>query len=187
MMIQKYTLPTLMVLFSLIFQQNLTIAVEKNKVVNTSEKIAQQKTISQPHPVFNSILPKLKQTTKIKILLPTYIPESDGPNPLYAILETVSKNKYEILLGFSPDCSGGTACRLSMITAEAVTPKTPKLTGKSVGLGKGITGYFVESRCGANCSDGTLSWREKGVQYSVGIKAGNLNTLIKIAKSVVTL
>ncbi|MBD2138120.1 hypothetical protein H6F32_11085 [Anabaena sp. FACHB-1237] len=185
-MMQKYTLWTLMVLFSLIFQQNLTIAAEKNQVVNNSQKIAQQKANSQPHPVFKSILPKLKQTTKIKIFLPTYIPESDRPNPIYAILETVSKDKYEILLGFSPDCSGGSACRLGMITAEAVTAKTPKLTGKSILLRKGITSYFIESRCGANCSDGTLSWREKGVQYSVGIKAGDRNTLIKIAKSVVT-
>lgn len=185
-MMQKYTLPTLMVLFSLIFQQNLTVGAEKNTVVNTSEKIAQQKAISQPHKVFKSILPKLKQTTKIKILLPTYIPESDGPNPLYAIVESVSKDKYDILLGFSPNCNGGTACRLGIITAESVTSKTPKLTGKSVVLGKGVTGYFVESRCGANCSDGTLTWREKGVQYSVGIKAGDRNTLIKIAKSVVT-
>ncbi|WP_413171869.1 hypothetical protein [Anabaena azotica] len=140
---------------------------------------------SQPHPVFKSILPKLKKNSQIKILLPTYVPESDGENPLYAILETSTKNKYDILLGFSPDCSGGTACRLGIISAEAINSKTSKLTGKAVSLAKGITGYFVDAKCGANCSDATLTWRQKGVQYTIGLKAGKQTDLVKMAKSVI--
>ncbi|MDP5018787.1 MAG: hypothetical protein NWQ43_16050 [Dolichospermum sp.] len=141
---------------------------------------------SQPHPVFKPILSKLKQKTQIKILLPQYIGELDGENPLYAIIETATKNKYEILLGFSPDCSGGTACRLGIITGETITPKMPRLTGKPVLLAQGITGYFVDFRCGANCSDATLTWKYQGVQYTIGLKAGDRNSLIKMAKSVIT-
>ncbi len=139
----------------------------------------------QPNPVFKPILSKLKQNTQIKILLPKYIPESDGQNPLYAIIETAKAKKYEILLGFSPDCSGGTACRLGVVTGEAVTSKTPRLTGKRVSLAKGITGYFVESTCGANCSDATLTWQQKGVQYVVGLKAGDRASLVKMANSAI--
>ena len=142
---------------------------------------------SQPHPIFKPILSELKQKTQIKILLPQYVSESDGENPLYAIIETATKNKYEILLGFTPDCNGGTACRLGIITAEAIKPKMPHLTGRSVFLAKGITGYFVDFRCGANCSDATLTWRQNGVQYMIGLKAGNYNSLTKMAKSVIIL
>jgi hypothetical protein len=163
--------------------QNAIIASAKNQPQMMVKKEIKAKN-SQPHPVFKPILSKLKQKTQIKILLPQYV--SDGENPLYAILETATKNQYEILLGFSPDCTGGTACRLGIITAEAITPKMPHLTGKTVLLAKGITGYFVDFRCGANCSDATLTWRQNGVQYMIGLKAGNSNSLTKMAKSVVT-
>lgn len=151
---------------------------------NQSQLIAQQSKI-QPHPVFKSILSQLKQKTQIKILLPKFIPESDGENPIYAIVEAATQKKYEILLGFSPDCNGGTACRLGVLSAEAVTSKTPRLTGKPVSLAKGITGYFVDFTCGANCSDATLTWRQKGVQYVVGVKAGDRTSLIKMANSAI--
>lgn len=138
----------------------------------------------KPHPVFQSILPKLQQKSQIRILLPHLIPGSEDENQLYAILETTTPKKYEILLGYSPDCNGGTACRLGVVTAEAVTRSTPRLNGKRVSLAKGITGYFVNSRCGANCSDATLTWRQQGVQYAMGIKAGKLASLMKMANSV---
>ncbi|MBN4003283.1 hypothetical protein [Nostoc sp. LPT] len=151
---------------------------------NQYQLIAQQSKI-QPHPVFKSILPKLKQKTQIRILLPKFIPESDGENPIYAIVEAATQKKYEILLGFSPDCTGGTACRLGVLSAEAVTRKTPRLTGKPVSLAKGITGYFMDFTCGANCSDATLTWRQQGVQYVVGLKAGEHTSLVKMANSAI--
>ncbi len=142
-------------------------------------------TNSQVNPVFRSILPKLKQKTQIRVLLPKYVPESDGENPLYAILETATKNKYEILLGFSPDCTGGTACRLGIITGEAITKNTRHLVGKKISLTKDIIGYFEDFKCGANCSDANLTWRQKGVQYTIGLKAGDRATLVKMAKSAI--
>ena len=162
--------------------------VAQASVKNQPQVIVKQQVNSktaQPHPVFKSILPQLKKNTKITILLPNYIPGLEGENPLYAIIETANKNKYDILLGFSPDCTGGTACRFGMISAEAINSKTPKLTGKAVSLAKGITAYFVDAKCGANCSDSTLTWRQKGVQYTIGIKAGNQKDLVEMAKSLI--
>jgi hypothetical protein len=161
--------------------------------VNKQSQLIAQQSKTQPHPVFKSILPKLKQKTQIRILLPKFIPESDGENPIYAIIEAATLKKYEILLGFSPNCTGGTACRLGVVSAEAVTRKTPRVTGKPVSLAKGITGYFVDSTCGANCSDSTLTWRQQGVQYIVGIKAGDgcanvcdeRTSLVKMANSAI--
>jgi hypothetical protein len=161
-------------------------------ISNQSQLIVQQSQ-TQLHPVFKSILPKLKQKTQIKILLPKFIPESDGENPIYAIIEAATQKKYEILLGFSPDCTGGTACSLGIVSAEAVTRKIPRLTGKPVSLAKGITGYFVDFTCGANCSDATLTWRQRGVQYVVGLKAGDgcanvcddRTSLVKMANSAI--
>ncbi|MCC5615474.1 hypothetical protein LC605_10415 [Nostoc sp. CHAB 5836] len=153
--------------------------------INNQSKLIAQQSKTELHPVFKSILPKLKQKTQIKILLPKFIPESDGENPIYAIIETATQKKYDILLGFTPDCTGGTACRLGVVSAEAVSRKTPHLTGKPVSLTKGVTGYFVDFTCGANCSDATLTWRQQGVQYVVGLKAGDRTSLVKMANSAI--
>ncbi|MEH2434799.1 MAG: hypothetical protein V7K25_11210 [Nostoc sp.] len=153
--------------------------------VNKQSQLIAQQSKTPPHPVFKSILPKLKQKTQIRILLPKFIPESDGENPIYAIIEAVTQKKYEILLGFSPDCNGASACRLGVVSAEAVTRKTLHLTGKPVSLARGITGYFVDFSCGAGCSDATLTWRQQGVQYVVGVKAGDRTSLVKMANSAI--
>jgi hypothetical protein len=142
-------------------------------------------TNSQPHRVFRSILPKLKQKSQIQILLPKFVPEPDENLPIYAIIETATANKYEILLGYIPDCNGASYCRLGVVFAEAVTRKTPRLSGKTVSLAKGITGYFTDFTCGAGCSDATLAWRQKNVQYVVGIKAGDRASLVKMANSAI--
>jgi hypothetical protein len=140
---------------------------------------------SQANAVFKPILPQLRQKSQITIRLPKFVPGTEEENPLYAIVESVTPKKYEILLGYSPDCNGGTACRLGMVTAEAVTPKTPRLSGKRVSLTKGVTGYFVDFKCGANCSDATLTWRQNNVQYRVGLKAGDRASLVKMANSAI--
>jgi hypothetical protein len=139
----------------------------------------------QAHAVFKPILPTLQQKSQIRILLPKFVPGAEEENKLYAIIESATPKKYEILLGYSPDCNGGTACRLGELFAEAVTSKTPRLSGKRVSLAKGVVGYFVDFKCGANCSDATLSWRQQGVQYTIGLKAGDRASLIKMANSAI--
>ena len=141
--------------------------------------------IRAAHPVFKSIIPTLQKKTKVPILLPTYIPESDGEIPLYARLETINPAKYFILLDFDPKCKGGTACRLGSISGELITAKNRPLKGKIITLSKQRKGYFVDAVCGANCSDSTLSWQEKGYFYQVAIKAGDLSSLVKMANSTI--
>lgn len=146
-----------------------------------------QPTQSQPHPIFREILPRLKVQTKLTIRLPAYIPESDSPNPIYTILETANVSEYQILFAFTKNCTGGNACRLGSTSAEAITPKSPALTGKAVALANGITGYFIDATCGANCSDATLTWEQDSVRYTVAIKAGKMTTLVKMANSAIAL
>ncbi|MEH2081436.1 MAG: hypothetical protein V7K89_15985 [Nostoc sp.] len=33
----------------------------------------------------------------------------------------------------------------------------------------------------SNCSDATLTWKQQGVQYVVGLKAGERTSLVKMA------
>jgi hypothetical protein len=138
-----------------------------------------------PNPVFEPILPELKQQAGIPVLLPDYLFGGDGASEVYAILETANPSQYRVMLAFTPDCTGGTACRLGEVTGAQLTPDLPPLEGKTVPLDNGISGYFVDAVCAANCSDATLSWEQSGGRYTVGIKAGKPENLVKMANSAI--
>lgn len=138
-----------------------------------------------PNPVFEPILPQIKQETQIPILLPDYIFGSDGATPVYATIETVTPSQYSLILGFTPDCTGGTACRLGTVSGEELSPNSPDLEGQAVPLDDGITGYFVDAVCGANCSDSTMTWDQDGTRYQMGIKAGKPEDLVKMSNSAI--
>ena len=160
------------------------ISIERDFLIAT--KPAQASTTNQTvNPIFKPIIPSLKKKTRVPLCLPNYIPESDGEIPLYAQLETVTAKSYSILLGFDPECNGGTACRLGSVSGEMINSKNRILKGNKITLSRKRQGYFVDAICGANCSDSTLSWQEKGYLYKLTIKAGDLKTLVKMANSTV--
>ena len=97
----------------------------------TSSLTKSQSNPSIPQPIFNHILPVLKTQTSLPIRLPAFIPEvNDATNAVYALLETATRSQYRILLAFSKNCTGGNACRLGSFFAQAITPKTPAITGR---------------------------------------------------------
>ncbi|AFY81227.1 hypothetical protein [Oscillatoria acuminata] len=150
--------------------------------------VPQNPSVSQapiPNPIFEPILPQIKQETQIPILLPDYIFGSDGATPVYATIETVTPSQYSLILGFTPDCTGGTACRLGTVSGEDIAANSPELEGQSVPLDDGITGYFMDAVCGANCSDSTMTWDQNGTRYQMGIKAGKPEDLVKMANSAI--
>ncbi|WP_254564343.1 hypothetical protein [Oscillatoria sp. HE19RPO] len=138
-----------------------------------------------PNPIFEPILPQIKQETEIPILLPDYIFGSDGATQLYGNIETVTASQYALILGFTPDCTGGTACRFGSVSGESLLASSPELEGKAVPLDDGITGYFIDAVCGANCSDSTMTWDQNGTRYQMGIKAGKPEDLVKMANSAI--
>jgi hypothetical protein len=154
--------------------------------VRIATKPAQTFSINQTfNPVFKPIIPILKKKTQVPLWLPSYIPESDGDIPLYAQLEIVTAKNYSILLGFDSQCNGATACRLGSISGEKINSQNKLLKGKKITLSRKRQGYFVDATCGANCSDSTISWQEKGYLYRLAIKAGDLKTLVKMANSTI--
>ncbi|MBO0349428.1 hypothetical protein J0895_09975 [Phormidium pseudopriestleyi FRX01] len=138
-----------------------------------------------PNPIFEPILPQIQQETQIPILLPDYIFGSDGATEVYATIETLTASQYQLILGFTPDCSGGTACRFGTVSGEELSPNSPDLEGQSVSLDDGITGYFMDAVCGANCSDSTMTWDQNDTRYQMGIKAGKPEDLVKMANSAI--
>lgn len=139
---------------------------------------------TRPNPIFRPIFPALKAQTQVPVFLVGDIPNVEQSEPLYAILASATASGYQILLAFTENCNGGNACRLGSISGQAEA-ETPSLEGQPVALRDGITGYFVEATCGANCSDATLTWEQEGYRYTIGIKAGNEADLVAMANSAI--
>ena len=140
---------------------------------------------STSHPIFQTILAELQNNTTIPLSLPTYIPEYDQPNSLYALIEKTTASEYTILLAFTQDCTGGTACRLGGVSGKKISSQDSKLNGQEVALVNNITGYFTDAVCGANCSDSTLSWVQNDIYYTVALQGGKLENLVKMANSAI--
>jgi len=184
LVVTAVTLSTSLLLLKTITSQNKS-DVNTSGVISPPEKVDKPAIAKpDPHQIFESVAPQLQQQTQLSVLLPGFVPEADYVE-IYPILTSVTSSKYEIMLGYTEDCNGGTACRLGMISAETITPAAKKLTGEKVDLPSGITGYFVDATCGANCSDATISWDQKGSRYTLGIKAGKKEDLVKMANSAI--
>ena len=151
------------------------------KVANSVLPVAKN---PKPNPIFRPIFPGLKYYTKIPILLPTYIPESEKPNQVFAILEKSTSTQYEIMLASTENCRGDNACRLGRISGKEDLSKP--ITGLQViDLNETTTAYFKSSKCTDVCSDATLTWNQGKYLYTFAIKDGNQETLIKVANSAI--
>jgi len=140
--------------------------------------------IKRPHEVFAPILSELENQTDLPVILPSLLPEEKETSPVYALTTEVSASEYQVLLGFTPDCNGGTACRWGEISGQTGPLMAPE-EGESVNLAQGITGYFVPATCGANCSDAVVMWEQAGGHYRIGLKAGEKERLIEMANSAI--
>ena len=118
------------------------------------------------------------------VAVPRRLPDvGQGSEPIYATVVEASTDGYRIVLGFTPDCGGGTACRLGELAARRAAATAPP--GQPVELAGGLQGRFVDATCGANCSDSTLTWQARGVERSVGLKAGSVADVTGLANAVI--
>ncbi|HEY9907062.1 MAG TPA: hypothetical protein V6D18_05570, partial [Thermosynechococcaceae cyanobacterium] len=92
-----------------------------------SNASVEKPSLSNAATIFDSMRPQLQQRG-IPTKLPTYIPvrgqtqlqAGATPPPVYANLTkpTSGLEGYDIVLGYTPDCAGGNACRLGTVSGE---------------------------------------------------------------------
>ena len=168
-----------------------TGAVKEQGAAETVQKL-------HPNPIFDEIVPELKQKTHVPLRLPTYWPFSErvpddklkkkdmGEENLYASIDEVSDRHYAIQIAFGRGCEGQHVCRDGGLTGSSEFhddyPERPKV---SVQLRENIPGKFVDAQCGAYCDESVLYWSENGYHYSVSSKAAKKDELMKIANSAI--
>ena len=118
---------------------------------------------------------------------PTYLGADIGAgHPLFVNLLSESAMDYKMELGWSADCIGGAYCHYGTVSGN-VGPADATL-GAPVKLEGAIGGYFTESKCNATntrCSDAQVSWAEGAYHYTVSLKNGTQDKLIRMANSAI--
>jgi hypothetical protein len=132
----------------------------------------------------------------VPVMLPPEFPTQPGQPEIVPYLIGAQEGEYEASLDYGTDCQGAGACHYGVITgmrmpaAVAVpvgTTNFPFDAGRAeqVSLEKGVTGYFVDATCGANCNDSQVWWVYDGYQYSIGLKAGPRDMVIALANAAI--
>lgn len=102
------------------------------------------------------------------MLLPEHLPQQYFDNShVYAIVEERSSDYYSVDLAATPGCNGAHACSYAHI----------------VGSKKPLTPGYVASTCTAYCDDATLTWKQGDEYYQIGLKAGSLEALRVLKRS----
>ena len=136
--------------------------------------------------IFASVRSSLLQQTQVPLRLPGFLPDDgDKDWPIHAILESASQRGYDIQLAWEEDCTGGNYCHYGYVQGS-LDPLVEN-DGKRVPviLKGGIKGHFIPFTCGAHCDDATIGWSENGYHYSIGLKAGKIKTMIRVANSAI--
>ncbi len=141
---------------------------------------------------FETVLESLA-TTGISPILPPEFPTEEGLPPLVPYLTRAEYGSYVISLDFGEDCHGAGACHYGSLAARMIDAGggaeatiLPILGTSSfipLQLAHNIPGFFVESQCGANCSDAQISWIYDGTEYLLGLKAGSLENVVALANA----
>jgi len=139
--------------------------------------------------VLKSTLTKLKAATDLPILLPSFFPVDplEG-KPLYPEVTATAK-RWDVALGYVPDCNGANVCAAGNLAAVKTTRTTSAADGMKVALRGGRTGRFRPLQCGANCSAPAIVFRRDGVTFTIQAKVTlekgqtDKQALVKIANS----
>ena len=140
---------------------------------------------------WETVLPALS-ASGVPVILPNAFPIDASQPAIYPYM-MVGPGLYEISLDFGADCLGAGACHFGSLAGMRVGPATyPTSTPNylfdedravAVQLDKGITGYFVEGLCGANCDDSKVFWVIDGYQFMVGIKGADQQSVVDFANA----
>jgi hypothetical protein len=143
---------------------------------------------------FQPVASAIKGKTRVPPVIPSALPKNEGVDRFYCTVITLEPNEYEAIIGWATECGGGNACRIGSFYGKRSRDGRIMGTGnypferrraRRVRLMGGITGYFVDATCGANCSDSKVFWKQGGYEYMVGLKMGEMTNVVALANSAI--
>jgi len=127
--------------------------------------------------------------------VPPMLPPEFPLSTLYPYIYIAEPGEYELSLDIIADCQGAGACHYGSMAGKKVDSSVPVGTqtipfeaerAQKVLLVNGIEGYFIESACGASCSDAQVFWIYDGYQYVLGLKAAKQSDVLDLANAAIS-
>src|SRR5262249_38502016 len=143
---------------------------------------------------FRPVVSALKGKTRVPLVIPSALPKDEGVDRFYCTGITLEANEYDIIIGWASECVGGSAGRVGSFYGKRSlsgrimgTENYPfeRRRARRVRLMGGITGYFVNATCGANCSYSKVFWKQGSYEYMVGLKMGKVTNVVALANSAI--
>lgn len=135
-----------------------------------------------PAPAFRPVLSTLIGHTTIPILLPSWLPAEATGRWADSIADA---DYYDVWLPNKSEHLGNAPHDWHTVEAQRVGPKTPPVEGIPIALSGGRIGYYQASEWAARPSSATVTWTQKGVQYTVSEYNGSKEDVVRMANSVV--
>jgi hypothetical protein len=129
---------------------------------------------------FESVLPKVKEKSGIAVRIPSFFDASIKPSRVFG-KGSARKGKYRLDLGVSRQCNGGNACFVGAFYGERGGDVDNSMR---VSLARGITGFWAQGGCGANCAPDSLQWKQGKVLYDIQVKASTAK-MIRMANQAI--
>ncbi|NJK58727.1 MAG: hypothetical protein HC939_23485 [Pleurocapsa sp. SU_5_0] len=134
----------------------------------------------------SEVIATLQQKTSVPVEFPGSLPNTEGENIYFNW--SADSSSYNVNFDYTQDCGGATACNIGSFSAI----KGAQIQSKSdysgndeyqyIKLNNGYNAVFINT-CGASCTT-LVEWKVNGAVYSVYLKNGTKEEILKIANSV---
>jgi hypothetical protein len=136
--------------------------------------------------VFDDVLPIILRESRVPARLPGFLPGVDKAHPIYVVKREVTPSNYDLLLAVDLPCDGQNNCLYGSVTGSVSPPDKADGTPVSILLKGRLKAAYFRPSCHAYCSEAYVKWREGQYYYAVGLKAGTLPQLRKVAESAIS-
>ena len=156
-----------------------------------------------PYQPYKKILPMLKKTVKIPVLLPTPKQVAKDIFQRELVPDNVyqnNKNSYIVFFEWIPTCHGAPICTAATMYGAKITKNQPlpinpavqnqqiqDQTHDTIKLANHITGYLERDHIGLSAKSHlhTLTWTQDNVRYQLTLKEHNKQDFIDLANSAI--
>ena len=133
--------------------------------------------------LFAEQIPKLNAKSDVPVLLPQSMPDDFEE---YFPTGSARARRWDLGIGAVPHCGGANACFVAAFSGRRGGTPFGK---RAVALARGRRGRFQPLSCGASCSPPSISWKERGVTYTIQAKVVGKQTdralLVKMANEAI--
>lgn len=118
----------------------------------------------------------------VPVRIPPALLESPPAGANHAEVLRSPPDSYTLGLAAQPRCGFKSNCTVAIFSGSS---GSGELSGRQLDLAAGVEGIYEPGSCGPGCKFGTVSWRQDGDLYGVGVPNASVSELIVLANEAI--